>query len=75
MHLAFFSILDARTGVITALVSGDCLFYDMIVIGFIVALPGLLLTYKIIKPQREKTNNLGSDQVRHKPDCTVTEDG
>ena len=24
---------------------------------------------------REKTNNLGSDQVRHKPGCTSTEDG
>ena len=24
---------------------------------------------------REKTNNLGSDQLRHKPGCTVTEDG
>ena len=24
---------------------------------------------------REETDNLGSDQVRHKPDCTVTEDG
>ena len=24
---------------------------------------------------REKTNNLGSDQVRHKPACTVTQDG
>ena len=23
----------------------------------------------------EKTNNLGSDQVRHKPGCTDTEDG
>ena len=23
----------------------------------------------------EKTNNLGFDQVRHKPGCTVTEDG
>ena len=23
----------------------------------------------------EKTNNLGSDQVRHKPRCTSTEDG
>ena len=23
----------------------------------------------------EKTNNLGSDQVQHKPGCTVTEDG
>ena len=23
----------------------------------------------------EKTNNLDSDQVRHKPGCTVTEDG
>ena len=27
------------------------------------------------EPVREKTNNLGSDQVRHKPACTVTEDG
>ena len=24
---------------------------------------------------REKTNNLCSEQVRHKPGCTVTEDG
>ena len=24
---------------------------------------------------REKTNTLGSDQVQHKPGCTVTEDG
>ena len=27
------------------------------------------------KPLREKTNNLGFDKVRHKPGCTVTEDG
>ena len=27
------------------------------------------------EPVREKTNNLGSDQVRHKPGCKVTEDG
>ena len=26
-------------------------------------------------PVREKTNNLGPDQVQHKPGCTVTEDG
>ena len=26
----------------------------------------------IIEPVSEKTNNLGSDQVRHKPGCTVT---
>ena len=26
------------------------------------------------EPVCEKTNNLGSDQVRHKPGCTVTED-
>ena len=25
------------------------------------------------EPVREKTNNLGSDQVQHKPTCTVTE--
>ena len=30
---------------------------------------------KINEPEREKISNLGSDQVRHKPDCTVTEDG
>ena len=28
-----------------------------------------------IEPVREKTNNLDFDQVRHKPACTVTEDG
>ena len=27
------------------------------------------------EPVRDKTNNLGFDKVRHKPDCTVTEDG
>ena len=27
------------------------------------------------EPVREKTNNLGSDQVCHKPACTVTENG
>ena len=27
------------------------------------------------EPVREKTSKLGSDQVRHKPVCTVTEDG
>ena len=27
------------------------------------------------EPVREKTNDLGSDQVRHKPGSTVTEDG
>ena len=27
------------------------------------------------EPVREKTNNLGSEQVRHQPGCTVTEDG
>ena len=30
---------------------------------------------KINVPVHEKTNKLGSDQVRHKPGCTVTEDG
>ena len=29
----------------------------------------------IYEPVREKTNNFVSDPVRHKPDCTVTEDG
>ena len=27
------------------------------------------------EPVHEKTNNLGSNQVRHKMGCTVTEDG
>ena len=30
---------------------------------------------KLCEPMREKTNNLGSDQVQHKSACTVTEDG
>ena len=30
---------------------------------------------KEYEPVREKTNNLGSEQVQHKPGCTVTEDG
>ena len=37
----------------------------------------LLSTYELLflyEPVREKTNNLGSDQVRHKPGCTVKED-
>ena len=32
-------------------------------------------TPSINEPVREKTNNLGSEQVRLKPGCTVTEDG
>ena len=27
------------------------------------------------EPQREKTNNVDSDQVWHKPDCIATGDG
>ena len=30
---------------------------------------------KINEPVLEKINNLGSDQVRHKPGCTITEAG
>ena len=30
---------------------------------------------KIIESRQEKTNVLVSDQVRHKPGCTATEDG
>ena len=30
---------------------------------------------KEFEPVHGKTNNLGSDQVRHKPSCTVAEDG
>ena len=31
----------------------------------------MALTYD---PVREKTNNLGSEQIQHKPGCTVTDD-
>ena len=30
---------------------------------------------QIFEPSRGKTNNVVPDQVRHKPGCTVTEDG
>ena len=30
---------------------------------------------KIFEPQHEKTNNVVSDQVEHKPRCASTEDG
>ena len=33
------------------------------------------LDERIFEPRREKTNVLVSDQVRHKPGCTATEDG
>ena len=29
----------------------------------------------VIEPLHKKTNNSGTDQVLHKPACTVTEDG
>ena len=34
-----------------------------------------MITKKTNEPVREKTNNLCSDQVRHKSSCTVIEDG
>ena len=33
------------------------------------------ITFIYIDSVREKTNNLGSNQVQHKPGCAVTEDG
>ena len=30
---------------------------------------------RLIEPVREKTNNLGSDRIRHKLGCAVAEDG
>ena len=36
-------------------------------------IPGNVLTVIVYEPVREKTNNLGSDQVRHKQGCTVTD--
>ena len=38
-------------------------------------LPTMVAVKQIIEPVHEKTNNLGSDQIRHKPGCTVTEEG
>ena len=35
----------------------------------------VLLMVCIFEPPREKTNNVVSDQVRHKPVCTVIEKG
>ena len=35
----------------------------------------LATTYDIIEPSHGKTNNVVSDQVRHKSSCTVTEAG
>ena len=32
-------------------------------------------TSGVNEPVHEKTNNLNSDQVPHKPGCTVTDDG
>ena len=33
------------------------------------------ITINLFEPVCEKTNNFGSDLFRHKPGCTVTEDG
>ena len=43
--------------------------------NIIVALLLLRATENIFEPRHEKTNVLVSDQVRHKPGCTATEDG
>ena len=37
--------------------------------------PAETQTANIFEPVREKTNNLGSNQVLHKSGCIVTEDG
>ena len=34
-----------------------------------------VLKSNLYEPVRDKTNNLGCDQVRHKQGCTVTEAG
>ena len=36
--------------------------------------PGCTATKDSNEPVHEKTNNLGSEQVQHKPACTVTEE-
>ena len=58
----FYSLmLDNRLHVLTAIITVRPLKY-------------LILCF-ISEPVFEKTNNLESDQVRHKPACTVIEDG
>ena len=42
---------------------------------FLLALNHLTKEFVSNEPMHEKTNNLASDQVRHKPGCTVTVDG
>ena len=43
-------------------------------IFFLPVMPAETIHIVAFEPVREKTNNLGSDQVRYKPGCTVTED-
>ena len=50
--------------------------WGMISLGSI----SMVMRYKeirvhVVEPLHEKTINFGSNQVRHKPGCTVTEDG
>ena len=43
--------------------------------GWVVLGPYHIKVGKTYEPVRKKTKNLGSDQVRHEPGCTVTKDG
>ena len=55
-------------------VCGALSFLPLLNVCKIIQLEELYFIYEN-EPVREKTNNFGSDQVRHKPGCTVTEDG
>ena len=50
-------------------------FYEAINSSVLVVAQTVWLPITLYEPVHEKTNNLGSDRVRHKPGCTVTEAG
>ena len=68
---------------IKILIIGICIFYTLLK-PFRYLIQRLTMMFLITKryfhwnefePRHEKTNVLVSDQVRHKPGCTATEDG
>ena len=46
-----------------------------VVLVIIIVIGSLIYRYIKIEPPRGNTNNVVSEQVRHKPTCTVTEAG
>ena len=56
-------------------INQESCFSDCIIISSLDMSTSMKFKYVTNEPVCEKTNNLGSDQVRHKPGCTNTEDG